>query len=498
MVYRETDLRGAAALGQTTVGRVTEGAADAAGARADEPEVLQPLSGTTVSQRGGLARAERGEPGLEPVPNGKSAPGAPSPRSYAGPGDFGSWCRYIVVVALLSLISLYNYRVQQRNHDLHQHFAEDFPVISPPTAEKLHVMVTGGAGFIGSHVALELLSRGHAVTVVDDLSRGNIGAIAVLRAMAAPRKFRFLRGDVVDASFMLQALTHPRVDLVAHCASLSLEAESMRDPLLYYQASAGNVLALLQHMRATGVRKLVYGSTAAVYGGTETLVPLSEHMPPEPASACGRAALLAEAAMTDFGGRNATFQATILRHFDVIGSDPRGRLGEFRSPDLASADTERAVAECLDAAQGRGDGAVVIRTGFATRDGTRLRDYVHVADLARAYAAAAQAAANPPAIFNVGSGKGVTVKEIVDMCQSITKGSGGARPVEVRMQQAEGAESALAANVLADTRLATAGLRWTPRHTDLEESMRHAWRWRQAHPNGYTDEDIRLAAGWAL
>lgn len=347
-----------------------------------------------------------------------------------------------------------------------------------PDAGALHVLVTGGAGYIGSHATMMLLELGHAVTVVDDLSRGNLGAVRVLKSLAPPKKLRFVEGDVGDVTVLQKAL--PTVDLVVHFAAVAFVGESTRDPLRYYLNITGNTVRLLHAMSKFNVDRMIYSSTCAVYGNP-TQMPITEESPTKPLSPYGFAKLASETAIRDYARSNPKFHAVLLRYFNVYGADPRGLLGEY--PPVALRAQGRISTACFDAALGFVDELVVHGTDLPTRDGTCVRDYIHVVDLVRAHLAAIHAASNEVPVYNVGTGRGVSVREFVEACKAVT-----GKPLNIR-EEAE-SRSGDPAEVFADPLKINRELNWTAHFTNVTEGLATGWRWREKHPHGYAVSDV--------
>ena len=258
-----------------------------------------------------------------------------------------------------------------------------------------HILVTGGAGYIGSHAALLLLERGFAVTIFDNFSRGNLGAIYKLQQIAPPTKLRIIEGDLASHQDLHIAFSQYRVDAVMHFAAIAYVGESVLSPLKYYRNVTSNTVALLEYMSMFGVNKLIYSSTCATYGNPAVL-PLTEETPTLPINPYGRSKLFAELAIRDFAAAHADFKAIILRYFNVIGSDPLGRLGEYPRPELRK--LGRLSGACFDAALGQIDKLVIAGNDYPTHDGTCVRDYIHVSDLVEAHVASLNHLQNPPVI----------------------------------------------------------------------------------------------------
>ena len=338
-----------------------------------------------------------------------------------------------------------------------------------------HVLVTGGAGFIGSHATMRLLEDGYAVTIIDNYSRGNEGAVEVLKNMAPRGKLRVVRGDLGIRDDVERAFAKHPVDAVIHFAAIAFVGESVAFPLQYYHNVTVNTVTLLETMQKFGVNKLVYSSTCATYGNPKKL-PITEKTPTNPINPYGKSKLYAEVAIRDFAHANPGFNAAILRYFNVFGADPEGRLGEYPRPALRA--HGRISTACFDAAQGFIPELKVMGTEFPTRDGTCIRDFIHVTDLVDAHLAVIGHVANPPVLYNVGTGKGVSVREFTEACKRVT-----GVPIAVR-EEAKPRPGDYA-EVFADVTKIRNDLGWTARYTDLEESLGHAWQWRKAHKHGY-------------
>ena len=366
----------------------------------------------------------------------------------------------------------------------------------------IYIYVQGGAGYIGSHAALRLLEEGKRVTVVDNLSRGNYGAVKVLEKEAKARNlpFSFVEADLGDkdavrklfASFQKQHHGKTKkkkkmmmmmgddddataIDTVIHFAAVAYVGESVADPLMYYKNVTVNTVTLLDVMREFGVRKLVYSSTCATYGDAAVL-PITEKTPAIPINPYGKSKLAAEEAIRDFAAANPDFQSTVLRYFNVYGSDPQGRLGEMPRPELRA--LGRISGACFDAALGFIDELTILGTTHPTRDGSAVRDYIHVTDLVDAHVTVMEHLQNPPALYNVGTGRGISVKEFVNACRKVTG-------VDIKVREQAEPRPGDYAEVFADPTKIKRELNWTAKFTDLEESMGHAWAWRKKHPSSY-------------
>ncbi|CAI5996571.1 unnamed protein product [Closterium sp. NIES-64] len=292
-----------------------------------------------------------------------------------------------------------------------------------------HVLVTGGAGFIGSHASLHLLTSGHRVTIVDNLSRGNWGAVQVLQRIAPEGRLQFINADLGDPRKVEAVFASNAIDVVMHFAAVAYVGESMQEPLRYYHNVTANTLTLVEVMGRHGVTQLIYSSTCATYGEPKTM-PITEDTVQAPINPYGKSKKMAEDVILDYARANPRLAATILRYFNVIGSDPSGRLGEAPRPELRH--HGRITGACFDAAMGKIDGLKVMGTDYPTADGTCIRDYIHVTDLVNAHVVAMHhLTPGTVNIYNVGTGKGYSVREFVNACLNVT----GA-PIKVMEQKA--------------------------------------------------------------
>ncbi|XP_039016605.1 UDP-arabinose 4-epimerase 1-like [Hibiscus syriacus] len=338
-----------------------------------------------------------------------------------------------------------------------------------------HVLVTGGAGYIGSHAALRLLRESYRVTIVDNLSRGNIGAVKVLQDLfPEPGRLQFIYADLGDAKAVNKIFSENAFDAVMHFAAVAYVGESTMDPLKYYHNITSNTLVVLEAMAAHDVRTLIYSSTCATYGEPEKM-PITEETPQVPINPYGKAKKMAEDIILDFS-KNSDMAVMILRYFNVIGSDPDGRLGEAPRPELR--EHGRISGACFDAARGIIPGLKVKGTDYNTHDGTCIRDYIDVTDLVDAHVKALQKAKpQNVGIYNVGTGRGRSVKEFVEACKKATR-------VEIKVDYLSRRPGDYA-EVFSDPSKIYRELNWTAQHTDLKESLKTAWRWQKAHRDGY-------------
>ncbi|KAG5058239.1 hypothetical protein AAZX31_05G159200 [Glycine max] len=338
-----------------------------------------------------------------------------------------------------------------------------------------HVLVTGGAGYIGSHATLRLLKENYRVTIVDNLSRGNLGAIKVLQDLfPEPGRLQFIYADLGDPISVNKIFLENKFDAVMHFAAVAYVGESTGDPLKYYHNITSNTLLVLESMAKHDVKTLIYSSTCATYGEPEKM-PITEETKQVPINPYGKAKKMAEDIILDFS-KNSEMAVMILRYFNVIGSDPEGRLGEAPRPELR--EQGRISGACFDAARGIVPGIKVRGTDYKTADGTCVRDYIDVTDLVDAHVKALEKA-QPSKVrfYNVGTGKGSSVKEFVEACKKATG-------VDIKVDYLPRRPGDYA-EVYSDPTKIKHELNWTAKQTDLQQSLKVAWRWQKSHRDGY-------------
>jgi UDP-glucose-4-epimerase GalE len=325
----------------------------------------------------------------------------------------------------------------------------------------VRVLVTGGAGYIGSHAVKELLAAGRAVRVLDDLSRGH-------RAAVAPQA-ELVEADLADAGALRRALDG--VDAVMHFAGLLSVAESVRAPAAYYRTNVAKGLSLVEAMDAAGVRRLIFSSTCAVYGAPVKL-PMDETHPQDPINPYGASKRAFERLLSDLA-QAGRLRAIALRYFNAAGCDPEGVLGEDHRPE------EHLIPLAIDAALGRGAGLTIYGEDYETPDGTCVRDYIHVQDLARAHVLALDAleAGGAFRAFNLGTETGYSVREVVDLVGRMV---GRAVPARGGPRRAGDPPRLVASAARARTELG-----FVPAAGGLAAIVESALRWRRDHPQGY-------------
>ncbi|HEU4477509.1 MAG TPA: UDP-glucose 4-epimerase GalE [Pyrinomonadaceae bacterium] len=321
----------------------------------------------------------------------------------------------------------------------------------------MNILVTGGAGYIGSVVAEELLSDGHEVTVYDNLSKGH-------RAAVAPAA-EFIQADLQDSERLRTALRQRHIEAVIHMAAFSLVGESMQHPDSYYENNVLAGLSLLDAMKEEKVNRLVFSSTAAVYGEPEKQ-PIQESDDTVPTNPYGQTKLAFEHALKWYGDAYG-LRYTSLRYFNAAGATPR--CGEWHSPE------SHLIPVVLQVAAGMRPYLELYGDDYPTKDGTCVRDYIHVVDLARAHILAVQAPSS--ATYNLGCGAGYSVKEVIDCAERIT-----GRSISVKVMKRRAGDPAV---LIASSEAIKRELGWSPKFQELDLIIDSAWAWLQAHPAGY-------------
>ena len=325
----------------------------------------------------------------------------------------------------------------------------------------MRVLVTGGAGYVGSHAARWLDRAGHEVTVLDNLSRGHRGA-----ALAG----KLIEGDISDERLVTDVLRSRQIEAVLHFAAFALVNESVTDPALYYQQNVIKTFRLLESMRAADVKKIVFSSTTATYG-EPAIVPIPESTPQEPINPYGTTKLVVERMLADYANAYG-FGYAALRYFNASGAAEDGSIGEDHSPET------HLIPIVLQVALGQREKVSIFGNDYPTPDGTCIRDYIHVDDLASAHEKALHKLTGCQGLkLNLGTGKGFSVQEVIEACRRVT---GHAIPCDIGPRRAGDPPQLIAA---ADA--ARLELNWEPRYTSLDAIVATAWKWHKSHPRGY-------------
>ncbi|MFP7254347.1 UDP-glucose 4-epimerase GalE [Terribacillus goriensis] len=327
----------------------------------------------------------------------------------------------------------------------------------------MKVLVTGGAGYIGSHAVAMLLEKGHEVVIIDNIITGH--------AAAADKNAIFYEGDLRDAAFLDDVFTKEKVDAVVHFAASSLVGESVEDPLKYFGNNVYGMQVLLETMRKHEVKKIVFSSTAATYGDTN-VVPLTEDLDTNPESPYGESKLMMEK-MMKWCDQAYGIKYVSLRYFNVAGAHPSGQIGEDHDPE------SHLIPIILQTALGQRGHISIFGDDYPTEDGTCIRDYIHVVDLIDAHLLALDYLdkGGKSDIFNLGSSQGFSVKELIDVAREVT---GKEIPAKVGPRRAGDP-----AVLIASSAKAKEVLGWNPSRTDMKDIIGDAWRWHQNRPNGY-------------
>lgn len=348
----------------------------------------------------------------------------------------------------------------------------------------MNVMVTGGAGYIGSHAVQRLLRDRHRVVCVDNLFRGHAEAMRRLgwRPDDADGQLTFIEADIADRGVVEQALLERGVEAVMHFAALAYVGESVEEPLLYYRNNTASALGLLEAVegasaRGAPVTRFIFSSTCATYGEPPpSEIPIAETCPQNPINPYGRSKLHVEHMLADFAHmmqmQGRPFAYANLRYFNVAGSDTSGVLGEDHEPET------HLVPLVLQTAAGRREAITIFGRDYPTPDGTCIRDYVHVEDLIDAHVAVMrELRVGEARRYNLGIGRGHSVLEVIAAAREVT-----GKPIPTR----DGARRAGDPPTLyADPAKIREELRWTAKHTDLRTIIESAWKWMVENPRGY-------------
>lgn len=327
----------------------------------------------------------------------------------------------------------------------------------------MNILVTGGAGYIGSHVVEELQKSGFTPIVYDNFSTGH--------AAAVPEDVQLVEGDIHDVRFAKHIMEQFEIDAVIHFAASSLVGESMVDPAKYYFNNVEGSLHLLEAMRGAGVDRIVFSSTAAVYGEPEQ-VPITEDSKLQPTNVYGRSKLMIEKMLADYD-MAYDFRYVALRYFNAAGASPTRDIGEDHNPE------SHLIPLILKTAQGVRKQVAIFGTDYPTEDGTCIRDYIHVCDLAKAHVLALQhlLKGGGSRIYNLGSENGFSVRQMIDCAKRVTA-------VDFTVVE-EARRAGDPAVLIASSEKIRSELGWLPEHSSVEEVIGTAWKWHKGHPRGY-------------
>ncbi len=333
----------------------------------------------------------------------------------------------------------------------------------------MKILVTGGAGYVGSACLRYLLKQGVDAYAYDNLIQGHSEAVP---------EGRFIQGDIADTDAVEAALKRIDADAVMHFAAATCVGESVEDPEYHYRNNIAGTMSLLNAMRKAGVKRMLFSSTCATYGMTPK-VPMSEDTPQEPFSPYARTKLAVEWMIRDFADAYG-LGFTLLRYFNASGASECGNFGEDHSPE------NHLIPLVLQVPLGQRDKIMVFGTDYPTEDGTCIRDYVHVDDLASAHWLAIQATTpTTREVFNIGTGNGQSVMQIIKACEEVT---GQSIKIEITDRR-PGDPPAL----VADPKKLKTQLGWEPKYTDIRDTIATAWKWHQSHPNGYLTGETSCA-----
>jgi UDP-glucose 4-epimerase len=326
-----------------------------------------------------------------------------------------------------------------------------------------HILVVGGAGYIGSQTAKLLLKRGYVPVVLDNLMRGH---------RAAAKYGPFYEGSMTDASLLHKIFSDYAIAAVMHFAAFCYVGESMDEPAMYYQNNVANTLALLEVMVEKNIGNFIFSSSCSIYGEPEA-IPITEDQPRRPMSPYGRTKLIVEQILDDFQ-RAYGLESVCLRYFNAAGADRDGELGEEHDPET------HLIPVVLKTALGQHPHVNIFGDDYPTPDGTCIRDYIHVEDLADAHLLALERllAGFPSTKYNLGNARGYSVKQVIEIARQVTGGDIPAKVVERRAGDP--------AVLVASSAKANKELGWQAQMPDLETIMKTAWNWHKKNPNGYS------------
>ena len=325
-----------------------------------------------------------------------------------------------------------------------------------------NILVVGGAGYIGSHMCKRLAKHGYLPIVLDNLSRGHEKAV---------KWGPFFEGSISDRNILKRVFSENRIDAVMHYAAYCYVGESVTDPSMYYQNNLADTICLLSEMVEAEIKKIVFSSSCAVYGEPEE-IPITENHPQNPVNPYGRTKYMVEQVLDDFGYAYG-LESVSLRYFNAAGADPEGELGEDHNPET------HLIPLTIQAAAGKREEIRIYGNDYPTRDGTCIRDYIHVEDLAESHLLALKRllSGEGGGTYNLGNGQGYSVREVIDITRRIT-----GKPIKDRAVDRRDGDPAV---LVGSSDKAAHELDWNPRFPDLESIVETAWHWHQKYPNGY-------------
>jgi UDP-glucose 4-epimerase len=321
------------------------------------------------------------------------------------------------------------------------------------------VLVTGGAGYIGSHAVLALQEAGYEVVILDNLVYGHRDLVETVL------KVELIEGDIGDRPLLDKIFKTREFAAVIHFAAYSYVGESMSHPGKYYRNNVVGTLTLLEAMQAAGIKNLVFSSTCAVYGVPKQ-IPILENQPQQPINPYGMSKLMVESILEDFDQAYG-LRSVRLRYFNAAGADPQGRLGEDHRPET------HLIPLVLMTAMGKRDSIGILGTDYDTPDGTCIRDYIHVTDLAQAHILGLEylLQGGKTQVFNLGNGWGFSVQEVIDAARGVT-----GLPIRVTLNQRRSGDPPI---LVGSAEKARSLLGWQPQYGELETILNHAWQWHQ-------------------
>jgi len=325
-----------------------------------------------------------------------------------------------------------------------------------------NILVVGGAGYIGSHMCKYLSKNGYLPIVLDNLSRGHEKAV---------KWGPLIEGSISDRNILKRVFSEHRIDAVMHYAAYSYVGESVTDPSMYYQNNLADTICLLSEMLEAEVKKIVFSSSCAVYGEPEE-IPITENHPQNPVNPYGRTKYMVEQVLNDFKYAYGV-EFVSLRYFNAAGADPEGELGEDHNPET------HLIPLAIQAALGKREEIRIYGNDYPTHDGTCIRDFIHVEDLAESHLLALKRLLNGKGggTYNLGNGQGYSVRKVIDITRRIT-----GKPIRDRVVDRRDGDPAV---LVGSSDKAKNELGWKPRFPDLESIVETAWHWHQNHPNGH-------------